>query len=269
MPQGADLLRTAGKSAFADTARGMPKLEVVMASVSKSLAHYEPDTRTWTGFAPDFLKLLSNDLGFTYEITDERMLCDLTMVEVFRAFHRANMAGTMCADRYGNGTEKRACCEFAGSKEYESRDQQGFTIVPAGTCTAEGSLRSVRLGAIEVCENPESEFALTIAAPTFPFVHLDGPNKGEVLHATCMLNSGVGEHPRATPFNPELAVFEDVPRQYGDALPSTPMYTEKIETLVFTTTAQGMWNLFKPFSWQLWIAIVGMVRTPTYGRQRR
>jgi hypothetical protein len=125
----------------------------------------------------------------------------------------------------------------------------------------------VRLGAIEVCENPESEFALTIAAPTFPFVHLDGPNKGEVLHATCMLNSGVGEHPRATPFNPELAVFEDVPRQYGDALPSTPMYTEKIETLVFTTTAQGMWNLFKPFSWQLWIAIVGMVRTPMYCRQ--
>jgi hypothetical protein len=121
----------------------------------------------------------------------------------------------------------------------------------------------VRLGAIEICRNPESEFALTMAAPTFPFVYTDGPKKGEMLHATCMLNAGFGEHPRATPLNPELMVFEDVPREYGDALPSTPMYLETIETLVFTTTAQGMWNLFKPFSWQLWIAIVGMVRTPT------
>jgi hypothetical protein len=36
------------------------------------------------------------------------------------------------------------------------------------------------------------------------------------------------------------------------------MYTEQVETLVFTTTKRSMWNLFSPFTTQLWGAIIGM-----------
>ena len=64
---------------------------------------------------------------------------------------------------------------------------------------------------------------------------------------------------RATPINPTL--LGSLPRTWGDAVSSTPMYTEEVETLVYKTTAKSMWNLFLPFSWQLWVAIASMVRT--------
>jgi hypothetical protein len=42
-------------------------------------------------------------------------------------------------------------------------------------------------------------------------------------------------------------------------VPLTPIYTEMVEALVYTTQSQDMWRLFAPFEWRLWVAISGMV----------
>ena len=42
-------------------------------------------------------------------------------------------------------------------------------------------------------------------------------------------------------------------------MPLTPIYTEMVEALVYTTQSQDMWRLFAPFEWRLWVAISGMV----------
>ena len=226
-----------------------------MASISNVVARYEPDTHTWKGFAPEFLKLLANDLGFTYSITDERSLCDSTAVEFSRAFWRVGI------DPCGNGTKRDDCCVVAGSEEYASRDLYGYVIRPAKACG--NGTKALPLGDLDVCFNPESELHKPHGAFLYAYKGdtKDGKKKGEVLGATLVLNYGTGEHPLATPLNPDVASRETVPRTWGSALPSTPMYTEEVETVVFTTTAQSMWNLFTPFSWELWVAIVGMVRS--------
>jgi hypothetical protein len=248
----------AGKSPWGDAARGFPPIQVVMASVSRALAHYDPDTRTWKGFAPDFLKMLSNDLGFPYAITDERSLCELVKVEYFRAVFAAGIDGPCKYIR--NGTIDKECCVLAGTKEYADRDLKGFRVVPSGACNGDLILMAAAVFSREWDLCYTSEFAAQLrAAPWFPFVYKDGPKKGETLRAVYVLNTGVGEHPLATPPNLELLTGEG-PRMWGMAMPTTPMYTEEVQTLVFTTTADSMWNLFVPFTWELWVAVASMVR---------
>ena len=87
-----------------------------MFSVSDVLARYEPDTDSWVGFVPEFVKLMSNDLGFEYDITDERSLCDVIAVEYFRMWLREEV--DICATQDGSAAE---CCAVA-KNEYAPHD---------------------------------------------------------------------------------------------------------------------------------------------------
>jgi hypothetical protein len=199
--------------------------------------------------------MLSSDLGFSFAITDERSLCDLTKVEYYRAFFAAGVDGPCQYIR--NGTVDKECCVLAGTKEYADRDLKGFRVVPSGACNGDLLQAAVFTSYWDLCVNWQSE--MLDAVPWFPWVYKDGPKKGETLRAVCVLNYGVGEHPLATPPNPELASGEG-PRTWGKAMPGTPMYTEEVQTLVFTTPVASMWNLFVPFTWELWVAVASMVR---------
>ena len=226
-----------------------------MASVSSVLARYDPGTRAdgrqWNGFAPDFLDLMSRQLGFSYRITDERSLCDLTAVEFYRAFRREGI--DVCA-LWNRSSE---CCALAGTQEYASRDLRRWVLSPFENCTGGvpvGEFNSVKTW---ICENLQSKFWKEVGT-SLRFVYKFGPNKGETLRAHLLLNYASGEHPRTTPLNGELSCHDPEPRTWGDAFSLTPMYTEQVETLVFTTTKRSMWNLFSPFTTQLWGAIIGM-----------
>jgi hypothetical protein len=68
------------------------------------------------GFVPEFVKLMSNDLGFEYDITDERSLCDVIAVEYFRMWLREEV--DICATQDGYAAE---CCAVA-KNEYAPHD---------------------------------------------------------------------------------------------------------------------------------------------------
>jgi hypothetical protein len=210
------------------------RIQVVVASVSDELALYEPDTGVWSGFVPDFLKLISNELGFEYDIVDERSLCDITALEYFRAFLRKGR--DICVEWNSTMAE---CCAVAAS-EYD--DDLGWFYLDANG--------NWQIDSVKVSQGSDG---------LFQFVYKDGAKRGRRLSASLLLNYESGEHPRTMEYKDQVA-SSDVPRFYGDAMSTTPMYSEEVETLVFTTTEQSMWNLFKPFSWQLWVAIVSMVR---------
>ncbi len=212
------------------------RFQVVMASVSDVLARYESDTSTWAGFAPDFLNLISNELGFKYDIVDERSLCDIIAVEYFRAYLR--IGEDFCANVTGTMGE---CCAVAAN-EYAPNDLGAFNLGPD---------RALQIDLGKLIEGSDGSFR---------FVYKDGDKRGQLLSAYLLLNHDSGEHPRATPVITEI-LQGDIPRAWGDGLSTTPMYSEEVETLIFSTTEETMWNLFKPFTWQLWIAIISMVRT--------
>lgn len=225
-----------------------------MASVSSVLAEFDPGTRQWTGFAPDFLNHMSINLGFSYRVTDERSLCDLVAVEYFRAFRRE---GIDVCTLWNIRTE---CCFLAGAPEYASHDLRkvilGFSETNCTRPVGVGEFNSVKRW---LCENLASDF-YTDERSGMRYVYKDGPNKGETLRAHLLLNKGVGEHPRTTPENGLLSCADPEPRQWGDAFALSPMFTEEYETLVFKTTRRSIWNLFAPFTYELWGAIAGMVR---------
>ena len=75
-----------GKSPFFGLWRGNNEtFNVMMPSSNEVLALYSAATDSWSGFAPDFLKLMSADLQFSYDIVNEMDLCPTELVEAFRA----------------------------------------------------------------------------------------------------------------------------------------------------------------------------------------
>ncbi len=75
-----------GKSPFFGLWRGNNEtFNVMMPSSNEVLALYSAATDSWSGFAPDFLKLMSADLQFPYDIVNEMDLCPTELVEAFRA----------------------------------------------------------------------------------------------------------------------------------------------------------------------------------------
>jgi hypothetical protein len=53
------------------------------------------------------------------------------------------------------------------------------------------------------------------------------------------------------------------------AVPSAPMFSEGVETIIYFQNVDDMWGLFSPFAWQLWVSIVCMVSTPSCHRSLR
>ncbi len=81
---------TAGDSPFHGAWRNMQgDVHVLIKSGANTIALYNNVTDQWTGFAPDFLRLLSNDLIFAYDIIDLNHVCSVELVEAFRAFLRS------------------------------------------------------------------------------------------------------------------------------------------------------------------------------------
>jgi hypothetical protein len=116
-----------------------------MFSVSDVLARYEPDTDSWVGFVPEFVKLMSNDLGFEYDITDERSLCDVIAVEYFRMWLREEV--DICATQDGYAAE---CCAVA-KNEYAPHD---FGVC-AAHMHAEGACEpGCRRAGVRACVRP-------------------------------------------------------------------------------------------------------------------
>ena len=73
---------------------------VLMKSGSNTISLYNAATG-WSGFVPEFLKLMSNELVFAYDIIDLNLVCSVELVEAFRAFHR--YPGRTCSK--WNGTD--------------------------------------------------------------------------------------------------------------------------------------------------------------------
>jgi hypothetical protein len=76
----------AGKSPFFGVWRPVNEtFHMMMPSGSDVLALYTAATDSWSGFAPDFLKLMSHDLQFAYDIVNQIDFCTTEMIEAFRA----------------------------------------------------------------------------------------------------------------------------------------------------------------------------------------
>ena len=227
-------IRAAGSSPFARAWEG-GNISVVLSSVSDGLSLYEPDTESWVGFAPDFVKMMSNDLGFTYDITDERSLCEVVLTEYFRGFIRA---GISCQTIFNNSVPD-ACCTAAATKAYERTDFNMFAVQEKNNASCPVPVARVT-DDYNLCQNMSTTFLqVSEASPFMLFVRKSGPKIGELFKAQLMLHAGAGENPHATPINVRLAIG-DIPRMWGDGLSTTPMFTEESETLVFTTTEQSM-----------------------------
>jgi hypothetical protein len=215
------------------------------------LALYKPATKVWSGFAPDFLKLLSNDLGFAYNIVHAAQFCTREQVEAYRAFLR-NPWGATCEQFPRVSIHDPACC-LAAANNYTS-DTFLFSFD-----------ETVDLRIPEVAaRNPfalkfdnRSKLAELRYVEGFPMVYKTGPNAGQELRVHMLLWGGFGEHVRSTPPIAASNAYEEAIA--GSALPLTPMYTESVEALMYTTRSEDMWRLFAPFEWKLWVAIVGMV----------
>jgi hypothetical protein len=67
---------------------------MLMKSWSNTISLNNPATG-WSGFVPDFVKLMSNELVFAYEIIDLNHVCSVELVEAFRASHRSK--GPTCS----------------------------------------------------------------------------------------------------------------------------------------------------------------------------
>jgi hypothetical protein len=81
---------TAGDSEFNGAWRNISSggaATMLMKSWSNTISLHNPATG-WSGFVPDFLKLMSNELVFAYEIIDLNHVCSVELVEAFRASHR-------------------------------------------------------------------------------------------------------------------------------------------------------------------------------------
>ena len=99
-----------GKSPFYDGWRALPgPVTIMMPPSSERRSLYTPATETWSGFVPDFVKLMSGDLGFAYSIVNEDELCAVETVEYFRAFLR-NPLGLNCTT---DPINREPCCLVA------------------------------------------------------------------------------------------------------------------------------------------------------------
>jgi hypothetical protein len=218
------------------------------------LALYKPATEVWSGFAPDFLKLLSNDLGFAYNIVNAAQFCTREKVEAYRAFLR-NTWGATCEQFPPVSVHDPACC-LAAANNYTS-DTFLFSF---------DETVDIRIPEVAT-RNPfalkfdnKSKLAELRYVEGFPMIYKTGPNAGQELRVHMQLWGGFGEHVRSTPPIAASNVYEDAIA--GSALPLTPIYTESVEALMYTTRSEDMWRLFAPFEWKLWVAIVGMVSAP-------
>jgi hypothetical protein len=208
------------------------------------LALYKPATDVWSGFAPDFLQLLSSDLGFAYDIVDSASFCARELIEAYRTLLR-NPYGLTCED-FGVSLGDPACCLVA--KNNYSSDIFLFSFDE--TVDHRVSKWMIRF-------DNQSKLEELRYFQGFPMVYKQGPKVGQELRVHLQLWNGFGEHVRSTPPIAAASVYDRFIA--GSALPLTPLYTESVEAVMHITQDQNMWRLFAPFEWELWVAICGMV----------
>jgi hypothetical protein len=263
----------AGPSPFADAWRSeyTKKILFAMPSGHWGSALHDEKTGLWSGFAPDYVKLMSADLGFAYSIIDLNELCDVELIEAYRAFFRG---GHKCSDVFSFSKDK--CCTTAADHygddlflfDFRQKKCHGNATVDASTgrpclrfdpnessSSADAYWRPPELVGNH-SHNQTIDYKLG-----FPFVRKEN---GEGIRVEMLLHDGIGHHHRTSPAVPdssEVARF-----MAGTAIPCTPMYSEEVETLVYFQDIDTMWGLFTPFEWQLWVSIGCMVSAPSSGR---
>jgi hypothetical protein len=175
-----------GPSPFQNAWRSVftEKILVAMPSVSDTLASHNAQTGLWSGFTPDFLKLMSLDLGFVYDIIDINAVCAVELIEGYRAVLRK---GYRCSDVAGFADDP--CCTTAAN--YYRDDLFLFDFN-----------QSLGLDQNPINHWHSTHLSRNSSRPPvnhtlgFPFIVNDGPRRGEILRLGMILHPSLGEHVR-------------------------------------------------------------------------
>jgi hypothetical protein len=149
----------------------------------------DASTLLWSGFAPDFLKLMSDELHFDYDIVDTLSLCAVEEVEAHRALLRSGRSCSGYEHKLLN--DQKECCETAANSY---RDDLFLFHVKE---TIRGDQDT--LAPWSMLERNTSQ--VVGYALGFPFVRKQDPLRGQVLHVHLILHSGIGEHIRSMPIS--------------------------------------------------------------------
>ena len=215
------------------------------------------------GFAPDFMALMSADLGFSYNILaeadPEQILCPLEEIEAYRTYLRTLPSSYNCTVLFRGPFPP--CCLVA-EKMYRN-DLLLFEIDANFDEKSEAvrifnpfRLKAGPMLPIGSALQPKVVHSLLNYSEGFPYVNATG----DVVRIHIILQSGFGgEHVRSQPAILEAVAAAAAPKisswecrlatwlSTGSAVPLTPIYSEQVATIIYTTAESSRWALFSPF----------------------